>query len=172
MIVVDNAFGPGFLAEFDGLTEESFQEVVLDGEAKMWAQEATPYEEDLLHRTVEQQVGRPLKMLQTFLRYNFPEDTQKFRMHSDGIVLGEQPDVACVYYIKPGGSGTATYKHPVYGAEGQGTFNEDDGLWEMVDKCEGKPDRLLIYPARAYHQRHPFKVAEERIVIVGFYKYD
>lgn len=171
MIIVDNAFGEELHTALSYVTKEHMNEVRLDDEATLWGAYIPDELQKLMQLVMEEATGRKLDHILSFIRYNFPEDTQEFRMHSDGLILGQQPEVAGVYYITEGTSGTGMYSHEEYGESGPGIFNEDDGKWKMVDFCEAVADRLLIYPAQNYHQRTPFKVEEERFIVVGFYKY-
>lgn len=128
------------------------------------------YIEDLMHE-IEFELNQAVDPIAVFARYNSPDVDTSFRIHSDGRIQGQQPDVAFVYYIK-GKSGTALFDHPEHGrsSEKGEVFTDDDGFWQETFYHAPKPNTILLYDAKSFHSRWPNKEEEDRIVIVGFLK--
>jgi hypothetical protein len=120
---------------------------------------------------VEKHWGKPLSIVEMFCRYNSPTIDTSFRIHSDGLIQGVEPDVACVLYLTTGDTGTALLEHPEHGCEGKGMiFREDDGKWEVSEFSEEIVNNAIIYNANRFHSRWPAKASNHRFVIVGFFQ--
>lgn len=120
---------------------------------------------------VERAWGKPLSIIEMFCRYNSPSLDTSFRIHSDGLIQGLEPDVASVLYLTTGQTGTALFEHPEHGTEGRGMiFREDDGLWKLTEYSEEIENNAVIYDANRFHSRWPPQADNHRFVIVGFYQ--
>lgn len=126
----------------------------------------------LLATEVAAEVGDELKLLTMFMRYNSPEVDTSFRVHSDGAILGEHADWACVYYLDDGETGTALFDHPEYGSFSRDglIFTKDDGKWEAHQEFPQVANSMAIYRADSFHSRWPHQAVDDRFVIVGFFK--
>ena len=138
------------------------------GNATMFAQELQPTICEMIEGAISKHWGKELVPIKTFARYNDEWLDTSFRVHSDGEIEGQQPTVAAVYYIDCGGSGTALMSHSTYGSRGKGIFIEDDGLWQVDQFVEGKPNSMVVYEADAFHTRYPHQAKDTRLVIVSF----
>lgn len=119
---------------------------------------------------VEEMCGKKLKIVEMYCRYNSPDMDPSFRIHSDGLIKGVQPDVASVLYLTTGDTGTALLRHPEHGYEGRGkVFTQDDGRWKVIQYCAEEENTCFVYNANHFHSRWPPKAYSDRFVIVGFY---
>ena len=119
-----------------------------------------------IHEEVQNATGELLDPLAMYARLNSPDVDTSFRIHSDSVYA----DVACVYYLQDGETGTALFKHPEHGSRGDGkVFTEDDGKWEVTDYFPQVENTMAIYDGDRYHSRWPHKADELRYVIVGFF---
>jgi hypothetical protein len=120
----------------------------------------------VLYKVLEEHYGAPITPIVAFLRLNTAclDGTQ--RIHSDRDILGDTPSHAAVYYItddKLIRSGTAFYKHAVYGdylpaGEDQDEKEySDTSLWTITDIKEGKANSMVTYPANRFHSRYPHR---------------
>lgn len=115
--------------------------------------------------------GKPLSIVEMFCRYNSPDLDTSFRIHSDGLIQGLEPDVASVLYLTTGSTGTGLFEHPEHGTEGRGMiFREDDGQWKLTEYSEEIENNAVIYNANRFHSRWPPQASSHRFVIVGFYQ--
>jgi hypothetical protein len=125
----------------------------------------------LLTNVIKRETGYRGNELVAFLRRNRPTEDTAFRVHADGSPLGDGRlcTLAAVFYLETDDSGTALFEHHVHGRTvgSQYVFNEDDG-WNPYFRCEAKADRLFVYDAKLFHGRYPWKVTQERIVLVKF----
>jgi hypothetical protein len=128
-----------------------------------------------INKVIDESLGIKHKDILTFARLNTPLLNTEFRIHSDGVILGKQPNLACVYYLKTSNSsGTSLYKHPTHGdrwnsrVTPSNVFLEDDGLWEEYHRYYALENSMFLYNAQLWHGRFPWVVTEDRIVIVKF----
>jgi hypothetical protein len=128
-----------------------------------------------LDRVIDETLGVSHDNILTFARLNTPELNTEFRIHSDGVIFGRKPDITCVYYLKDSDtSGTSLYRHPKYGDRWDSRTSlsnvhlNDDGLWEEYSRYYAKENTMFLYNAQLWHGRFPWKVEEDRIVIVKF----
>lgn len=120
---------------------------------------------------VEKHWGKPLSIIEMFCRYNSPSIDTSFRVHSDGLIQGLEPDVACVLYLTTGHTGTALLEHPKHGDRGKGKiFRGNDGEWTITEYSEEVENNAIIYDADRFHSRWPHKASSHRFVIVGFFQ--
>lgn len=120
---------------------------------------------------VERAWGKPLSIIEMFCRYNSPTLDTSFRIHSDGLIQGLEPDVASVLYLTTGPTGTGLFEHPEHGTGGKGKiFTEDDGQWKLSEFSEEVENNAFIYDANRFHSRWPPQADHHRFVIVGFYQ--
>lgn len=142
------------------------------GDINMYVSEVPDKFKKEIMDELEFELGRSLSLITMFTRYNSSELDSSFRIHSDGKILGEQPDVAFVYYLW-GTSGTALFSHPKHGEKSDigEVFTEDDGEWVMSLYNPPSTNSMLIYDASSFHSRWPPKEEHKRAVIVGFLKY-
>lgn len=120
---------------------------------------------------IEAAWGKPLSIIEMFARYNSPGVDTGFRIHSDGLIQGLEPDVASVLYLTTGHTGTGLFEHPEHGTGGKGKiFTEDDGQWKLSEFSEEVENNAFIYDANRFHSRWPPQADHHRFVIVGFYQ--
>jgi hypothetical protein len=128
----------------------------------------------LLSDVCSREVGKELSTILSFARLNTPELNTEFRVHADSVIFNQKPTIASVFYLKDSiDSGTALFEHPVYGKKHVAGKNpqiilEDDGKWHAYKKYYAKANTMFIYNSDLYHGRFPWKVNEERIVLVNF----
>ena len=124
--------------------------------------------------------GIKLHTLNTFARLNSAKYDLQPRIHSDGHIMGEHPDIAMVLYTETSpGFGTALFSHPVHGdrsrAADRQVFTENCEEWKPYVFYEAVANSVFIYKAEMYHCRYPFAAygktqKDGRIVIVKFFK--
>jgi hypothetical protein len=123
---------------------------------------------DAIHRTL----GKKPKNILSFARLNTAILNTEFRIHSDGDIFGESPNLAAVYYLRTDSSGTALYEHPRHGKRwgrrGSNVHLTDDGLWKKYHECNSRENSMFLYESDLWHGRYPWVVEEDRIVIVMF----
>jgi hypothetical protein len=134
----------------------------------------------LHHKTeVHLDLRSGLRNIASFYRLNTRQHDTEFRVHCDRLIQGEQPDVACVYYLESSEvSGTAFFRHPEHGVgdpENLKVFDVDDGKWEPYNWFYARANSMLIYPTSLYHGRFPWVAegsdkSDGRIVVVKFLK--
>jgi hypothetical protein len=128
-----------------------------------------------------------------FYRFNTEEHDTALRIHNDVEILGQTPTHAGVFYLSnqppehDWDSGTAFWEHVVHGKEFpvDGSMEEqhrllrddsgDQSKWTFHNMVHYRQNRLLIYPARRFHSRHPSKswgttLEDGRLVFVMFFK--
>lgn len=127
---------------------------------------------NLLLNFIKREVDPKLVELQSFLRLNTPTKDTSFRVHADKEPLNDDRRclVAAVFYLYDDESGTALFEHPDHGKSvgSQYVFTEDDGKWSPYMFCKSTANRLFVYDARLFHGRQPWKVNQDRIVLVKF----
>ncbi len=140
----------------------------------------------LLYKVLEEHYGAPITPIVAFLRLNTACLDGTKRIHSDRDILGDTPSHAAVFYItndKLIKSGTAFYKHAVYGnylpegADQDEREYSDESLWEMTDLKEGMENCLVTYPANRFHSRYPHKSwgrdqSDGRLIWTAFFNLD
>jgi hypothetical protein len=133
----------------------------------------------LMRQAMEEELGIRLEEVISFFRLNTKRHDTEFRVHCDGIIQGQRPTHAAVFYLDTHrSSGTALFKHPTYGCcdkEQLAIFNEDDGLWDAYFKCPEIANNMFIYRTEMFHGRFPWQArgnakCDGRIVIVMFMK--
>jgi hypothetical protein len=128
-----------------------------------------------INKVIDDTLGIKHEDILTFARLNTPKLNTEFRIHSDGVIFNREPNLACVYYLKDSDtSGTSLYRHPRYGDrwDSRTSMNnvhlKDDGLWEEYHRYYAGENSMFLYNAQLWHGRFPWKVEEDRIVIVKF----
>jgi hypothetical protein len=138
----------------------------------LYYQEVSKDIEEKLHRAIQREIGKYPKNILTFARLNTPTLNTEFRIHSDGVIRGQQPNLACVFYLRTDDSGTALFEHPVYGREWKGKSSNvhliDDGQWKIYEEYKSKENSMFLYYSDLWHGRQPWIVEHDRIVIVSF----
>ena len=134
--------------------------------------------DDHLTKLAEDAIGKQLEIVHSFIRLNTSIHDIGFRVHSDGKVLDKFITIAAIFYLDTSkDSGTGFYKHPEHGDkalnEEYHVFTEDDGKWELYDKFYEKENTMIVYDAKLFHGRFPWKsrgtrAKDGRIVIVKF----
>lgn len=179
--LIENIFTPN---EFEDLKRQlqssTYLPFPLDKPQILYLAPVPKAYDDALTIWAESIVESKLNQLRSFARLNTEDLDTNFRVHSDGKIYGAYPDIACVFYINTrDDSGTAFYESPIYGRQSPGdeynVHKVDDGNWSQYAKVFEKENSMLIYNARLYHGRFPWKSyghSEEdgRIVIVKFLK--
>lgn len=111
----------------------------------------------------------------------------KWQIHNDGHIQGQQPDRACVLYLSPSTMtelhGTAFWEHVDHGEEYKQLNNieeydrlikedfNDISKWNLKSVIGYKQNRLISYPCNYFHSKYPNKSWKEgRVVLVMFYK--
>jgi hypothetical protein len=170
-VLMEDVFdGEDHLALDQCLKTMSYFPLELDEHATMYAGELPTPLARLIEGKVQEAWGEELTPIATFARLNDTELDNTFRIHSDGLVQGQQPTVAAVYYIENGGSGTALMTHEEYGDQGSGIYTTDDGKWTVGEFVAGNANSMFVYEAQAFHTRYPEKSEDTRVVIVSFLK--
>lgn len=148
----------------------SFQPIDIGG-TEMYAMDVPVEIKQWIIGFTEELLDKKLEEVAIYCRYNSSALDTTFRVHSDGLIQGQQPTIASVLYLTTGNTGTALYTHPEHGSEGLGKiFQEDDGKWELIDFCEEVENTMFVYNANSFHSRFPHKARGERVVVVSFLK--
>lgn len=154
--------------------ETEFKAIPLGAGVKMYATEAPQEVTEAVWSIVSLAIGKELKTIAMFVRYNDEFMDTSFRIHSDGEVLGEQPTVACVLYLNSGETGTALFEHDIYGSYPADwedkVHTEDDMGWVVVNYAPQVANSMFIYDARQFHSRYPHQADGPRFTLVGFFK--
>lgn len=174
-LLINNVLIPEDLEKVKAhLTSTDYLTYPLGEGVDMYVCDIPPSIKEFILDVVQGVTRKKLEAVATFARYNSPDMDTSFRIHSDGLINGEQPDVACVLYLTTGNNGTALFTHEKYGdfpEEGEEKIHtEDDGLWQMYDYCEEVENTMFVYDAKCFHSRWPSKADNHRFVIVGFFK--
>lgn len=156
------------------LTKAEYFEYPLGGDVNMFVCDIPQEVKDHIHWVIEKHTELVLTPIATYARYNSPTTDTSFRIHSDGLINGEQPDVAAVLYLTTGRTGTGLFTHQTYGEEPeQGEekiHTEDDGEWLCYAYGMEIENDMFIYPANKFHSRWPSQADHHRFVIVSFLK--
>jgi len=145
---------------------------------------------DHIYKKIESRGVKCMNML-SFIRSDHRETGKEWNIHADTHVLGQKPSHAGVLYIsEPNESldltGTSFWEHHLYGASlpahiSDKKYNEmvevDANIqsnWELKSIVGHKSNRLVLYPANAFHSKYPNKgwgetFHEGRIVLVMFF---
>jgi hypothetical protein len=130
-------------------------------------------------KSLARAIGHPFYPNDMFFRYALPE-TEKAYTHSDRTY----GDITCVAYLSSHDEpyGTGFYKHrktglsemppvdvmasdPKWQELEHDMIHGGDGEWELVDYCQGKFNRAVIFHAPLFHARRPIggigKTAED-----------
>jgi hypothetical protein len=172
--VLDNVLSNKDLEILQAQTKESFQEVET-GYDNIVVRKPNTRVNNVLTNVVRQSFGGNLSEICAFLRKNTSSLDISFRVHADHTPLGDGQvcKVAAVFYLfDDAKTGTALFKHPKHGttAVNEKVFTTNDGLWEAYEKTEAKANRLFIYDANLFHGRYPWRVRNDRYVVVKFLK--
>lgn len=155
------------------IQETEFKAIPLGAGVKMYATEAPQEVAEAVLSIVSEAVGKELKTVATFVRYNDELMDTSTRIHSDGEVLGEQPTVACVLYINSGETGTALWDHPLWGpspTDWEDKVHVEEDGWELAGYAPQVANSMFIYDARQFHSRYPHQADGPRFTLVGFFK--
>jgi hypothetical protein len=154
--------------------ETEFKAIPLGAGVKMYATEAPQEVTETVLSIVSKAVGKKLKTIAMFVRYNDELMDTSTRIHSDGEVLGGQPTVACVLYLNDGSTGTALWSHlgecePCHEWAPK-VYTEEDDDWGVMDYAPQIANSMFIYNARQFHSRYPHQADGPRFTLVGFFK--
>ncbi len=175
-----------FKLTFDLLNENKYQEYKTPGKS-FWVQEAAPDFVNHVLGVLEKKENKKLESILGFFRLSTDVIDAEWRIHSDGIINGQQPDRAVVLYFShkelTSLHGTAFWSHHKYGKKQPSSVDakefdrlllEDSGdlkRWELNSVIGYEQNRLISYPANYFHSRYPNKSWEKgRQVFVMFYK--
>lgn len=156
------------------IQETEFKAIPLGAGVKMYATEAPQEVTEAVLSIVDRAVGKELKTVAMFVRYNDEFMDNSVRIHSDGEVLGEQPTVACVLYLNDGNTGTALWAN--YGEYetchewAPKVYTEESEGWYVTDYAPQVANSMFIYDARQFHSRYPHQADGPRFTLVGFFK--
>jgi hypothetical protein len=168
------------------LNNNKYIEHVTPGKS-FWVQQA---EEEFIGgviKVLEKKENKKLESILGFFRLSTDVIDAEWRIHSDGIINGQQPDRAVVLYFSKKEltalHGTAFWIHNKYGKKQPPSVDakefdrlllEDSGdlnKWELNSVIGYEQNRLISYPANYFHSRYPNKSWEKgRQVFVMFYK--
>lgn len=171
-MVVEGLLSPEELAELKvELSRADYMPLPLGDGAVMSVCALSQTAKSTIADAIEAAWGKPLSIIELFCRYNSPGVDTSFRIHSDGLIQGLEPDVASVLYLTTGHTGTGLFEHPEHGTGGKGKiFTEDDGQWKLSEFSQEKENNAFIYDANRFHSRWPPQADHHRFVIVGFYQ--
>lgn len=126
-----------------------------------------------LRDVIEKEYGE-FKTITSYLRSNTPTVDSHLRVHSDRDILGQNPTHGIVFFIDISEGGTGFYNHREYGESLPTGIDQpeeeygDESLWTFREYIEGKPNRIIGYPANKFHMRHPVVPTEDRLIWVSF----
>jgi hypothetical protein len=143
--------------------------------------------EKVLNERLREELGE-FDTIGSYFRKNSEVLDNHMRIHADVIVpivksassvqdksgCSYTPTHGVVFYADIEEGGTGFYDHKVYGdrlPEGVSQPEEeygDESLWTFREYLEGKPNRMVVYPANMFHMRHPIKTPSDRLVWVSF----
>jgi len=152
-----------------------------------WIQESSEEFNNYVLQKLEKIEGNKLENILGFFRISNDVVDTNWRIHSDLIIMGEQPDRALVLYISPRKlnelHGTALWEHKNYGKSlPKETTNEEYDrmilkeaenldMWRLNSVIGYDQNRAVSYPAHYFHSKYPNKSWEEgRQIFVMFYK--
>ena len=175
---------------FEGITNnlnnDEYREYKTPGKS-FWVQESSEEFNNYVLQKLEKIEGNKLENILGFFRISNDVVDTNWRIHSDLIIMGEQPDRALVLYISPRKlnelHGTALWEHKNYGKSlPKETTNEEYDrmilkeaenldMWRLNSVIGYDKNRAVSYPAHYFHSKYPNKSWEEgRQIFVMFYK--
>ena len=175
-----------FKQTLNELNKDTYFEYKTPGKS-FWIQEADQKFINHVLNKLSEKENSELECVLGFFRVSTDVVDTDWRIHSDGIINGQQPDRAVVLYISPKEMkelhGTAFWDHKSYGKKlPYGTSNEEfdrilvneaDDLdsWRLNTVLGYEQNRIISYPANYFHSKYPNKSWKEgRQVFVMFYK--
>tara|TARA_R100000664_G_C2749394_1_gene136796 strand:+ start:835 stop:1410 length:576 start_codon:yes stop_codon:yes gene_type:complete len=168
------------------LNNNTYVEHVTPGKS-FWVQEADPAFVQQVLSLLEKKENKKLHCILGFFRLSTDVIDAEWRIHSDGIINGVQPQRAAVLYFSPTKfhnlHGTAFWSHHYYGKNQPDSIDatefdrlllEDSGdlnKWNLDTVVGYNQNRIISYPANYFHSRYPNKSWDTgRQVFVMFYK--
>lgn len=172
--------------DFEKVTFENKEQEKLLANKSFWvklpSKELIAHFEDKLSVLENKEVVNVL----SFFRQAKENQDDDWRIHNDGIIMGEQPHRAIVFYVDSEDdkklNGTAFWEHVDYGDSFTNIDNEDEfndlminqandlNKWKLKSVVGYKPNRLLSYPCNYFHSKYPNEFKKSRVVFVMFYK--
>jgi hypothetical protein len=174
MTVIDDVFGPGMLEAIQNTARSQYYEPLEVGDIEsIFVARCPKFFEEVLNKRLREELGE-FDTIGSFFRRNSGTMDSHMRVHSDRDIQGETPTHGVVFYADIEEGGTGFYDHKVYGDRlPEGVFQPeeefgDESLWTFREYLEGKPNRMVVYPADMFHMRHPIKTPSDRLVWVSF----
>ena len=185
--IIDDFFDDSYYNYIAKQLRES-QDIEVDtGHKKFYVQSADRTFTRLVCERLSKEENKIIQPILSFFRCATDELDTDWRIHSDYIIEGVNPDRACVYFMSESESselnGTAFWEHEHYGnklPDGStiDEFNniilkdsEDLTKWKLKTVIGGQENRLISYPASYFHSKYPNRAWKEgRRVFVMFYK--
>lgn len=175
-MIIENVLTAGIFDAIQNTARIShYEPIVREDETSIYVSDCPNFFEKKINIVLEGEIGE-FSTITSYFRKNTPEIDSHFRVHSDRDILGENPTHGVVYYLDIESGGTGFYNHKTYGEslpiETDQPESEygDESLWTFREHIEGKPNRMIAYPASVFHMRHPVKSVSDRIVWVSFIK--
>jgi hypothetical protein len=129
------------------------------------------YSKEILRR-ISEETNMNLKELVTVARLNDVDKDTKIRIHSDGEIVGRNPEWASVLYLESDDDGgTALFESETEGDRVKGSYRVFHEIGDFKVKLFNKAKRntLFLYRACLLHGRQPFHYPKRRVVIVSFF---
>lgn len=185
--IIDNFFDDGYYNYMAKKLQKGRDIEVDTGHKKFYVQVADKIFTRLVCERLAAEENKIIQPVLSFFRCATDELDTDWRIHSDYIIEGTNPDRACVYFMSESPleelNGTAFWNHEKYGDRLPDNatiedFNniilkdsEDLSKWKLQTVIGNQPNRLLSYPASYFHSKYPNKAwPAGRRVFVMFYK--
>ena len=173
-MIIDNALSAGMFNAIQNTARVSHYEPInIEDNSSIFLANCPNFFERQLNSLVEERIGK-YETIVSYFRINTPSVDTELRIHSDRDMLGKQPTDAIIYYIDVESGGTGFFDHELYGdrlpegVDQPESEYTDESLWTYKSHIEGKPNRLIHYPANLFHCRYPYEATSQRLVWVSF----
>jgi hypothetical protein len=173
-MIKDNVLDDGiFYAMRSTARAASYYPLDRGDETSIYVSGCAQFFERRLNEVLEQEYGK-FSTIISYFRKNSDVVDSHLRVHSDRDILGENPTHGVVFFLDVEEGGTGFYDHIEHGdrlpkgiAQSEEEYG-DDSLWTFREYIEGKPNRIIGYPANKFHMRHPVVPSKERLIWVSF----
>ena len=184
--VIDDFFENSFYKKYSDKLKGEKNTAVLVGDKVFHIQYVDEYFTSDVVKKLEKIENKKINPILSFFRCATDDLDTDWRIHSDYIINGVNPDRACVIYMSKSQmeclNGTAFWQHETYGDKLPDNTtieeynrmlieeSEDLSKWELKSVVGGKENRLVSYPANYFHSKYPSRAWKEgRYVFVMFY---